>query len=145
IDGDLEQLPRLLPFWDELDPGKAQAVTRALEALQARHKAEQATAALRDHLYRLAWQPAEAVTPGAGSEGRRWLILADRRGVGAHLAQRLGAHGHDCRLLFASDAAGAPAAIDSLVSEATPLGGVAHLWSLDLPVEAGVAALEAMQ
>ncbi|HEX8118671.1 MAG TPA: SDR family NAD(P)-dependent oxidoreductase, partial [Pyrinomonadaceae bacterium] len=107
-----------------------------------------------DWLYEVRWEaqlPATAAA-GEGTVPKRWLILADGKGVGAALAERLRGSGHSCLLAFRgegfarnseeewtldpSDAG----AFRRLWKEATEGAeetrhGVVHLWSLDAAEE----------
>ncbi len=58
----------------------------------------------------------------------RWVVLADRRGVGEKLARQLSAQGATCSLAFSSDGE-----IEAHFAEsgADPVQGVAYLWGLD--------------
>ncbi len=117
-----------------------------------------------DWLYQLHWRTAPRAplreTEGAAEPGH-WLILADRGGCGAALARSLEAQGDGCTLVLPGE--GRPSgssrerhvdpadatALRTLVVEATagerPLRGVLHLWSLDIPPEAGLDALARAQ
>jgi amino acid adenylation domain-containing protein len=100
-------------------------------------------------IYRPEWQP----LPQAGAvefaaEPGHWLLLADRGGWAASLAERLRGEGHNCTLVGwraapGDDAGGAAPCIDptdadalrARITEASAAGrawrGVIHLWSLD--------------
>ncbi len=92
--------------------------------------------------YDVAWRERPASeAAGRGMRGR-WLVLADRGGVGAALARRLEAEGSPCVLVPASQDAAGPTALDAesiaalvaaAVAEGEPLAGVVHLWALDTP------------
>ena len=105
-------------------------------------------------LYKVEWselpRPEAAVARALekAPEGGRWLVLADRQGVGAALAERLRGAGLEAVLVTQDLLAlrGARPAdtderrqrelvrvITSSVSPGQPLRGVIHLWSLDLP------------
>ena len=129
---------------------QAAAVTRALDALHECHEAELATNAVSGQLYRVGWQPAPPVVIESLGRRFRWLILADRRGVGDRLAERLREQGQQIRLLYAEDASDCTAEcfdnpLSYLADDSAPMGGVIHLWGLDLPAEASVAALGLMR
>jgi myxalamid-type polyketide synthase MxaE and MxaD len=96
--------------------------------------------------YEVDWVKKERTDPGAGAGlGHRWLVLADRGGVGEALARRLEqAGGQAVRVAwgtdFARDADGTftvnPARREDfsrLLADAKgqPFRGVVHLWSLD--------------
>ncbi|MFL6335826.1 MAG: SDR family NAD(P)-dependent oxidoreductase, partial [Pyrinomonadaceae bacterium] len=106
-----------------------------------------------------------AVDTSTSSKGQgRWLIFADRRGVGRELAQMLGARGEDCCLVSHGEGYGGagtahvslnpsrPEDFERLINEAlhqgrVPCHGVVHLWSLDAAPteETTLAALEEAQ
>jgi myxalamid-type polyketide synthase MxaB len=103
-------------------------------------------AATAGWLYEVAWRPqALATAAGVSARPRRWLVLADRSGMGAALAARLEADGHRCELIFARAGADGPAADVDLSSaeglarwwarreRGTEPVGIVHLWGLDTP------------
>ncbi|BBA33063.1 polyketide synthase family protein [Methylocaldum marinum] len=126
-----------------------------VQSLVEQHHLQQAAAGAQDWLYRLDWDVAphesdagQAQT-GFGHPGR-WLILADRTGVGESLARLLQERGQHCVLVYAGAADDAAveserpcidptrsadfeALIQSLLEDpASPqLQGVVHLWSLE--------------
>jgi acyl transferase domain-containing protein/NADPH:quinone reductase-like Zn-dependent oxidoreductase/NAD(P)-dependent dehydrogenase (short-subunit alcohol dehydrogenase family)/ubiquinone/menaquinone biosynthesis C-methylase UbiE/acyl carrier protein len=82
------------------------------------------------------------------SPGKRWLILADRRGTGRQLAKRLAAQGDNCALVFARVGISEPADettisdprspddMERLIRRHTsgsesPFHGIVYLWPLD--------------
>ncbi|MFW6168861.1 MAG: type I polyketide synthase [Planctomycetota bacterium] len=128
---------------------------------------------LDDLLYRYAWQsnPREqagdgattAAVPSAENPGR-WIIFADRTGVGDALIDRLRAAGHDVAAVvpgrsFSSDSsksfrisAGNREDMFRLVRSVLPdsasdCQGIIHLWNLDMPQDEGLPTetLEAAQ
>ena len=111
-------------------------------------------------LYDISWVE-QAIEPGAPRQDRaRWLILADRTGVGEKLAGELGEQGAECLLAYAGansrpehpdDRIVDPALPDEmrrLVGETLagtlPVRGVVHLWSLDATAT-GTAPVEALE
>jgi NAD(P)-dependent dehydrogenase (short-subunit alcohol dehydrogenase family)/acyl carrier protein len=109
---------------------------------------------LGEWLYEIQWQPKAENTLSWPAEIDRvdppgkWLILADRTGVGEALAKCLEEHGEHCRLVFAGEdfkkqGTGIwtvnpqdPETFGHIVNEMAianepPLRGVVHLWSLD--------------
>jgi natural product biosynthesis luciferase-like monooxygenase protein len=102
---------------------------------------------LASWLYEIAWVKREIAPSAARQEAARWLILADRAGVGEELAEALREHQGECLLAYAGangrserpgDQIVDPARPDEmrrLVGEALaggpPVRGVVHLWSLD--------------
>jgi 1-acyl-sn-glycerol-3-phosphate acyltransferase len=159
-------------------PGQSVLVARAPDAAPVAQSAaksaeKQASASVSDgHAARSASNAVEAAAPvGGGGGGERWLVLADRHGVGERVSAALGRHGRSCVLAFAQVQAdghapalrrrgesayevalAAPDAMRQLVQAAEsghgPIAGVMHLWSLDMPAStAGTsgAAMLAMQ
>jgi acyl transferase domain-containing protein/NADPH:quinone reductase-like Zn-dependent oxidoreductase len=105
-----------------------------------------------DWLYEIAWRHAPLADPAVPDNTHRgvWLILADRGGVGAELAECLTAQGNQPILAFAGDAfaeatAGVytvnpnrPADFERLLQAVpAPYHGVVYLWSLDTPLLLG--------
>ena len=103
-------------------------------------------AATAGWLYEVAWRPQPLPAAARASAGpRRWLVLADRSGMGAALSARLEADGQRSELVFARVAADGPAdavdlsSVDGLARwwarrerSAEPIG-IVHLWGLDAP------------
>jgi acyl transferase domain-containing protein/acyl carrier protein len=86
---------------------------------------------LAEAVYETAWQPVGAA---AAAAVRTWLVLADRGGVGAALAERLLAAGDRCRLALAGDGGGSCRALVEACELPAGAGlGVVHLWGLDEP------------
>jgi acyl transferase domain-containing protein/acyl carrier protein len=106
-------------------------------------------------LYELEWMPRQAQShpaePNAAKTGPgRWLLCADRKGVGRKLAALLNAKGEACILVLPGEAyepvskqvyrinPARPEEFKRLLAETVradhlPLHGVVHLWSLDAP------------
>ncbi|MDC0707022.1 type I polyketide synthase [Stigmatella sp. ncwal1] len=101
--------------------------------------------ALREWVYEVAW-PEKKHAPrqeGASAPGR-WLLLADRHGLGDALASRLREQGEFCTVLWAGGDASAPGQLSvnpedpadwqrvlSQLESEGPFRNVVHLWSLD--------------
>ena len=115
---------------------------------QSLRRAQQADG--REWLYEVAWSPEEghAVASTEPGPSGRWLVFADRGGVGASLGRRLAARGDTCVLVRPSDAhQGSGDGIvlvdpeqpedfkrlyrELLNGREAPVRGVLHLWSLD--------------
>ena len=71
--------------------------------------------------------------PLAPRAAGRWLILADRSGVGAGLAESLRSRGHECLLAFAdtTPSEGLGALLREAAGSGQAVCGVVHLWALD--------------
>lgn len=123
----------------------SQEALRQIAHPQAKHK----NSAPEQWLYQVAWQPKPLMAAPATQvkQPGSWLILADRLGVGAALAQRLQAQGESCTLVFAGQADESneqrwldptqPEHFRHLVNETVaadgqPYRGVVNLWSLEL-------------
>jgi NADPH:quinone reductase-like Zn-dependent oxidoreductase/aryl carrier-like protein len=87
------------------------------------------------HAYQWQCQPLAASEGAAGAEPGRWLIFADRGGVGDRLAERLRTRGEACTLLRpGSSLEEREPIVRSLAGPgAAPIRGVVHLWNLDAP------------
>ncbi len=113
-----------------------------------------------DCLYELEWKQKQLTPAGlelrTGQTGR-WLIFADRGGVGSALAQLLESRGEDCVLVFVGDGfqvqrpnrfCAAPGQVadmkqvlrEALGAERPACRGVIYLWSLDAAAGPGVTA-----
>ncbi|UQA57022.1 type I polyketide synthase [Polyangium aurulentum] len=103
-----------------------------------------ASDALADRLYEIRWEPGtERPVAAEMTDGQpgRWLILADRGGVGARLTELLRARGHVASLLrrpggveaaCAHPDGGLEPLLDEVMAErGEPFRGVVDLWSLD--------------
>jgi len=153
------------------DAGTALAELSGLQLRRVTHDALQRVAggagaaeAPADWAFETDWRPAplaagaaQAPTDGAG----RWLVLADRTGVGAGLASRLKAQGEGVALVYrgdgyaalpegwqvdAADNAQIRRAIDEAAqADARPLRGVVVLWALVPPVASTLEAMETAQ
>jgi acyl transferase domain-containing protein/aryl carrier-like protein len=105
--------------------------------------------AVDDLIYAYRWhaQPLAPPETTLASEPGRWLIFADRGGLGDRLAERLRSQGDACTLVPA-EPSGAERLAGSLdVADGPPIRGVVHLWNLDAPHpdSLSVAALAAAQ
>jgi NADPH:quinone reductase-like Zn-dependent oxidoreductase/NADP-dependent 3-hydroxy acid dehydrogenase YdfG len=97
--------------------------------------------------FEIVWRPKRRLAGARPRGSGRWVILADRRGVGEGLAAKLVARGSRCSLIFGRGAQvesgrngtaidpTSPGEYEALVaSERTePIEGVVHLWGLDTP------------
>jgi epothilone polyketide synthase D len=83
----------------------------------------------------------------------RWLLLADAGGVAARLAERLRSAGAEVTMLRSGLSSGIDGACRRispgdaaewrrLLASLSPLAGVVHLWSLDLPVDPACDAID---
>lgn len=83
--------------------------------------------AVQHWLYHTEWRTQPGAAPATEMAGR-WIILADRGGVGRHLATGLQARGATAELIFADAWEQNPHDLLTLV---TGCRGVIHLWGLD--------------
>src|SRR5262249_55983176 len=90
-------------------------------------------------LYEVQWVP-DPDTSSPQGELSRWLVLADRTGVGEHLARLLTARGDSIELLYEPESMSAlREAVRTWAAQGR--GEIIHLWSLD----AGLSDLERAQ
>lgn len=118
----------------------------AVRGFRLRRVAREQGDAADGRLYEVRWVPAGA--PAAAAEPRelagRWLVLADRGGVGERLAARLADSGADVAPILADaavDGAGqgvdpmrpesVRAAVEAALADGAEPRGVIHLWGLD--------------
>jgi acyl transferase domain-containing protein/acyl carrier protein len=118
---------------------------------EAMQPSAQELSPLFDSMYQVAWEERPELAPVAPSEashGGRWLLFADRGGVGEALAEELRARGQDCQVVFqdAVSLGGREVALDPdqpalfhrLVRDYFGVPGVSYrnvvyLWGLDAP------------
>jgi acyl transferase domain-containing protein/acyl carrier protein len=97
--------------------------------------------------YRIAWVRSDLPAVTTTSRPIRWIVVADRGGVGARLADALEQRGHACTCVPGDEVARDPvrwnALVDEVASDAS--SAIVHLASLDLPVELDGDALVRMQ
>lgn len=101
---------------------------------------------LREWTYRLAWVEKPHVPVGNHQAAERWLVFADRRGVGMRVASLLRSRGATCTIVTAGRNYAAAAAdrvrinphdpadwdrLLALADEAAPWTGFIFLWPLD--------------
>ncbi|HEY7665471.1 MAG TPA: SDR family NAD(P)-dependent oxidoreductase [Xanthobacteraceae bacterium] len=125
------------------------------QALQPRARQQAA-----DWLYQLQWRE-QPPLPAPERAASGWLILADRGGVGAALAELLTARGATCHVVPFAEVAGSArkrswrpdglskplaARLAELARESAPLRGVVDLWPLDAAADSiGIAGLRETQ
>ena len=101
---------------------------------------------LANQVFEIGWRPRSRPASRLPRHSGRWVILADRRGVGEALAAQLAARGARCSLISRGvrlEAGRNGSAVDptnlrdheALVAfdAADPVEGVVHLWGLDAP------------
>jgi len=156
--GGSESLEGDVRLFDEAGSPVAEVTGLRLGRLEPGIVPRTAVDPLEDWLYELAWQPtprpaAPAPEPAARSSsrmGRRWMIFADRAGVGRQLARQLVTHGESCVVVHRGEAfarasdeecairVGEPEDLRQVLRAASPPGspsrlGIVHLSSLDAP------------
>ncbi|WP_194868995.1 type I polyketide synthase [Myxococcus sp. AB025B] len=85
-------------------------------------------------LFQVRWRPAPAVTAPTRETGP-WLLLTDRGGVGAAVAERLGAEGSPCQVMAAPESTESEASLLGRLEAALgagPCRGVMYLAALDV-------------
>ena len=154
----------------ELSPEAAPFLPQFLETLVRKHQQQTQATAFKDWFYHLEWQSwiDNRPTPTSSSQNQksgRWIILADRGGLGQSLAEQLRQQGHQPELIYAEPAGQfsdlSHRIVDSISGEdyellfthlltrtsELPFQGIIHLWSLDVdPLESStIATLEQAQ
>jgi acyl transferase domain-containing protein/thioesterase domain-containing protein/NAD(P)-dependent dehydrogenase (short-subunit alcohol dehydrogenase family)/acyl carrier protein len=87
--------------------------------------------------------PQASTTAQGATEPRHFLILADRGGLGATLADRLRARGHGVALFFRDQLEHGSERLELMLTMNRLLSEVVHLWSLDA-VSSGATMREAV-
>ncbi|MFY1828321.1 SDR family NAD(P)-dependent oxidoreductase [Myxococcus fulvus] len=90
--------------------------------------------ALHQDLFQVRWRPAPPVATPTRETGP-WLLLTDRGGVGASVAERLAAEGSRCQVLAAPEPSESDASLLRRLEEALgagPCRGVMYLAALDV-------------
>ncbi|HEX8119294.1 MAG TPA: KR domain-containing protein, partial [Pyrinomonadaceae bacterium] len=137
-------------FW--LTDGKTLVDSRGAGPLSLGAKADTESSQVESEwLYEVRWDaqsPTPSAATGEGAAPKRWLILADGKGVGAALAERLRGSGHSCLLAFRGEgdeqaasqsietdsvkAVYGQQALDELFKDESERWDlIVHLWSLD--------------
>jgi acyl transferase domain-containing protein/acyl carrier protein len=93
---------------------------------------------LADRVYATEWIEVPIAETTASPARGKWIVFADRHGVGAAVARGLESAGHSCiRVMAGSSSSGAsdrdpdPAAIITRHAADGPISAIVHLWSLD--------------
>ncbi|NJM89575.1 MAG: KR domain-containing protein [Hydrococcus sp. RU_2_2] len=102
-----------------------------------------------DSLYEIQWQKHERQDRALfAQKNGKWLIFADRVGVGRALAELLESHGDRCFLIYPGDV-NCPDDVTRLLQNGDGFScrGIVHLWSLDAPSPESItlSSLEATQ
>ncbi|MDZ8033648.1 SDR family NAD(P)-dependent oxidoreductase [Nostoc sp. DedSLP04] len=129
--GQTEQLSQLL---SRTDRQLNVAQVEILERLIQEHQQQQAIASIQDCLYEVQWQPSpNTVSAAENSTPGHWLILANSGTLASTLAQVLEQQGQTCSLVTSGKADGRWQEAEGFTLGESPLIGIIHLWSLDLP------------
>jgi acyl transferase domain-containing protein/acyl carrier protein len=108
-------------------------------------------AEIADWIYQVRWLPKDLHRTSESAEPGRWLILADRHGLGTVLRERFEEHGQECELMFAEDLSEQGELHRLVVEQAARqdrpvFRGVVYLGGLDSPaLESSVSVSEAME
>ena len=134
------------PYWLDLPTAQTAAGVPAIAAPSATPAAEAPDDAVERWLYQPVWHRDEGTSPApADASAGKWLVLADRSGVGSRLAEDLRRQGHRCVVAFTapggegqtvnpSDAEAFKVLCRGLADQdGLPWRGIVHLWSLDAP------------
>jgi len=129
--GSDELLTADLTLMDE--HGKVWAEINGLRARRASQQALQnlTSARLEQWLYHIEWQPRPFEAAATAEQPGRWLILADRGGVGSKLANEMRGHGANCDVVTLDGNEFEEADALQLLQGFENLDGIIHLWSLD--------------
>lgn len=157
--GDAGQLAARLGRAGQFTPEQQTFLSSALALLINEHQQEQLSAQLdgADWFYEPVWRPQPRIEAGATTfvtketELGRWLIFADRGGVGEALAEHLAQQGQRPLLVYATHGesyqegdhwylnpahlADFQRVVESLMHE-QPINQIVYLWGVDIP-EAG--------
>ncbi|MET0647637.1 MAG: type I polyketide synthase [Pyrinomonadaceae bacterium] len=143
--GSQDALLRRLERDGRLSP---EALRAAPELLRALAELDRPGGELDELFYRVTWEEKALRPSPAGSDGGRWLVFADRGGLGRVLAGLLEGLGQSCALAYAGSEYGVSGEGDwrlrpdcaedfarlwREVSRGKPVGRVLFLWALDAP------------
>ena len=156
--GNIQQLTQELEKTERLSPEQVELLPELLELLVKKHRTQSTTATIKDWFYQVEWKPLLNTqlpntqlpdTPTKTSiQPSHWLIFADSTGVGQVLATHLEEQGHQCTLVYATDAYKIletgiyslnPCKLEEfellfqevLKNSELPSKRIIHLWSLD--------------
>jgi NADPH:quinone reductase-like Zn-dependent oxidoreductase/NADP-dependent 3-hydroxy acid dehydrogenase YdfG/acyl carrier protein len=98
-------------------------------------------------LYDLAWTADADSEKSPKVASGRWIVFADERGVAARVAATLETMGNECVLIHRGETNSAPgsqyridpedfADYQRLMAKGSPVDGILHMWTLDLPSDA---------
>lgn len=131
----LTELADLLAQKGHFAPTEHELLQRMLATLAAEHTGHTRTNLIQSLLYEVVWRPTQQVSntlsPNRHPEIGRWLILADRGGLGAALAEQLRGMGQAVHLAYASDVVQVqPASSDELdPTQAVAFSNLIQSWS----------------
>lgn len=171
--GDTQQLARKLEIVEQLPAAQVQSILESMQLAQLSQRIVQLSPDryellkqllledqqhlipdyLSDSLYEVQWQPQERLAlPPSVKEPGKWLIFADRAGVGQALAELLRSRGEKYVMIYPGEAyeiletghrkinPANPQDCQRLLQETLgnnglPCRGVVHLWSLDAAID----------
>ncbi|GAX39731.1 beta-ketoacyl synthase [Tolypothrix sp. NIES-4075] len=167
--GNIKQLAQQLEGAGNFSENDMKILPQLLEVLVKQHQLEVKSAAIKDWLYQVEWQPKPqrlqtALQETQVREPGSWVIFADEGGVGQALAKLLQQRGQNCILVYNGEAyqnlepatwsinPTSPSDFKHLFKEVLgsglpPLKGIVHLWSLEaMPPDAlTIPTLESAQ
>lgn len=156
--GNIQQLTQELEKTERLSPEQVEFLPELLELLVKKHRTQSTTATIKDWFYQVEWKPLlntqllNTQLPDTQTktsiQPSHWLIFADSTGVGQILATHLQEQGHQCTLVYVTDAYKIldpgiyglnPCKMEEfellfqeiLKTSELPLKRIIHLWSLD--------------
>ena len=149
-EGKTETLIQQLETAANLSPEKVKLLPEILEILAKQHQEQLTTVSIKNWFYEIQWQPSLQRNSNTNSERSNWLILADSKGVGKKLAQKLQKQGNEYTLVYRGQSYEKQTAgtyqINPQIAEEweklyqeieksseTPITKLIHLWSLDAP------------
>jgi hypothetical protein len=136
-----DELEAHIAFFSSSGELVAEVEQLGLKQLEAVNGSDSSEA--RDSLYEVRWLQMPSPEVEGQSVSGRFLILADRGGIGEALSVELGRLDQESRVVFSENRSGIEAIVrEAALSERTPLLGVIHLWGLDCGELQGVESLD---
>ncbi|MDJ0730271.1 MAG: amino acid adenylation domain-containing protein [Crocosphaera sp.] len=107
--------------------------------------ADQSQEGMENALYQIEWKPQKLDVKQSTTLAKNWLILADHKGIGAQLAEKLRSKAESCTLVFPGQEYQQigtqefqidphnPQHYQQVLTALPQINCVVHLWSLDIP------------
>ena len=149
-EGKTETLIQQLETAAKLSPEKVKLLPEILEVLAKQHQEQLTAVSIKNWFYEIQWKPLGTSNSNTKIQSSHWLILADTKGVGEKLGQKLQKEGHAYSLVYRGQSyekqtAGTYQLNPQIAEEweklyqeiekssETPITKLIHLWSLDAP------------